>query len=186
MYRPLAKYLTFALSLVLFTVVFAACDSTEPDDEGPGEEELITRVVLTLTGDGQTVTATANDPDGDGTNFQIDTITLTAGTTYTGSIELADDINGEDITEEVDEEGDEHQFFYTVGGGAAGRVTVTITDQDDDGLPVGLSFTVAVSAGDAASGTLRVILSHYDDDPKDGMTMSDETDVDVTFPVEIQ
>ena len=67
-----------------------------------------------------------------------------------------------------------------------GRVTVTITDQDDNGLPVGLNFTVEVSAGAAASGTLRVVLSHFDDDPKDGMTMSDETDVDVTFPVNIQ
>jgi len=186
MYRPLSKYLTFALVLVLFTVVFAACDSTEPEDEGPGEEELITRVVLTLTGGGQTVTATANDPDGDGTNFQIGTLTLTAGTTYTGSVKVFDDINNEDVGEEIEEEDDEHQFFYTAGGGASGRVTVTITDQDENGLPVGLNFTLAVSAGDAASGTLRVILSHYDEGPKDGINMSDETDVDVTFPVNIQ
>ena len=186
MYRPLSKYLTFALALIVFPVVFAACDSNEPDDEGPGDEELITRVVLRLTGGGQTVTATANDPDGDGTNFQIDTINLAAGTTYTGTVELADDINDEDITEEIREEDDEHQFFYTVGGGASGRVTVTITDQDDNGLPVGLNFTVAVSAGDAASGTLRVIQGHYDDAPKDGVTMSDETDFDITFPVNIQ
>ena len=194
MYRPLSKYLTFALALVLFPVIFTACDSTEPDDEGPGDEELITRVVLTLTGGGQTVTATANDPDGDGTDFQIDTITLTAGTTYTGSVELADDINGEDITEEIEDEAEEHQFFYTVGGGVAGRVTVTITDSETDygsnevgdDLPVGLAFEIAVTDGGAASGTLRVILSHFDDDPKDGMTMSDETDIDVTFPVNIQ
>ena len=186
MYRSLSKYLTFALSLALLTVVFAACDSNEPDDEGPGEEELITRVVLRLTGGGQTVTATANDPDGDGTNFQIDTINLAAGTTYTGTVELADDINDEDITEEIREEDDEHQFFYTVGGGASGRVTVTITDQDDNGLPVGLNFTVAVSAGGAVSGTLRVVLSHFDEEQKNGMDQNDETDVDITFPVKIQ
>ena len=194
MYRPLSKYLTFALALIVFTVVFAACDSNEPDDEGPGEEELITRVVLTLTGGGQTVTATANDPDGDGTNFQIDTINLAAGTTYTGSVELSDDINGEDITEEIEEEAEEHQFFYTVGGGVAGRVTVTITDSETDygsnevgdDLPVGLAFEIAVTDGGAASGTLQVILSHYDEGPKDGINMSDETDIDVTFPVSIQ
>ncbi len=186
MYRPLSKYLTFALCLVLFTVVFAACDSTDPEDEGPGEEELITRVVLTLTGGGQTVTATANDPDGDGTNFQIDTINLTAGTTYTGSFGIFDDINGEDITEEIEEEAEEHQLFFTVGGGASGRVTVTITDQDDNGFPDGLNFTMAVSAGGAVSGTLRVIQGHYDDAPKDGVTLSDESDYDITFPVDIQ
>ena len=186
MYTSYSKYLTFALTLVLFTLVFAACDSTEPDEDGAGEQEFITRLVVTLTGGGQTVTATANDPDGDGTNFQIDTINLTAGTTYTGSVQVFDDINNEDVGEEIEEEDDEHQFFYTAGGGASGRVTVTITDQDENGLPVGLNFTMAVSAGDAASGTLRVILSHYDEGPKDGVTMSDETDVDVTFPVNIQ
>ncbi|HEX9658873.1 MAG TPA: hypothetical protein VGA18_01175, partial [Rhodothermales bacterium] len=71
-------------------------------------------------------------------------------------------------------------------GGAAGRVTVTITDEDDNGLPVGLAYTVDVSAGGAASGTLRVILSHFDEEPKNGTDQSDETDVDVTFPVNIQ
>ena len=194
MYKPFSKYLTFVLSLVLFTVVFAACDSNEPDDEGPGDEELITRIVLTLTGGGQTVTATANDPDGDGTNFQIDTINLTAGTTYTGSFGIFDDINGEDITEEIEEEAEEHQVFFTVGGGVAGRVTVTITDRETDygsnevgaDLPVGLAFEIAVTDGGAASGTLRVIQSHYDDAPKDGVNMSDETDFDITFPVNIQ
>lgn len=190
MYKPFSKYLPFPLILVLIAVVFAACDSTHPSDEGPGEEELITRVVVTLTGDGQTVTATANDPDGDGVNLQIDAITLAAGTTYTGTIDLLNDLASDpaeqDVSAEVEEEAEQHQFFFTVGGGIAGRVTVTITDQDDNGLPVGLHFTVNVSGGGAASGTLRVILSHFDAQPKDGTTMSDETDVDVTFPVNIQ
>ncbi|MEM1128803.1 MAG: type 1 periplasmic binding fold superfamily protein [Bacteroidota bacterium] len=186
MYQPISKYLTGALCLVLFAVVLAGCDSNEPDDDGPGETELITRVVLTLTGGGETISATANDPDGDGTNFQIDDIILTAGTTYTGSFEIADDINGEDITAEIEEENAEHQFFFTVGGAASSRVTVTINDQDENNLPVGLDFTVAVSDGDASSGTLRVILSHYDDEPKNGTDRSDETDFDITFPIAIQ
>lgn len=180
------KYLKYVLFVAVLTLTFTACDSTEPSDEGPGEEEFITRVVVTLTGGGQTITANATDPDGDGANFQIDTINLTAGVTYTGSVELADDINNEDITEEIEEEDDEHQFFYTAGGGIAGRVTVTVTDQDGNGLPVGLSFTLAVSDGDGASGTLNVVLSHFDDEPKNGTDRSDETDVDVTFPVQIQ
>jgi len=181
-----ATYLVYTVTFLLFAGVFAACDSTEPDPEGPGEEELITRVVVTLTAGGQTVTATADDPDGDGANLQIDSITLAAGTTYTGTVELFDDINGEDITEEVEEEADEHQFFYTVGGGIAGRVSVAVTDQDGNGLPVGLRFTVTVTDGGAASGTLNIVLSHFDEEPKNGTDRSDETDVDVTFPVNIQ
>ncbi|MDX1546578.1 MAG: hypothetical protein R3247_06305 [Rhodothermales bacterium] len=182
---PMHKTLPFLLAFVFLT--FSACDSTDPGDgDGPGEEELITRVVLTLTGGGETRTATASDPDGDGTNFEIDPIVLAAGTTYTGTIALFDDVNDENITEEIEEEDDEHQFFYTVAGAAADRVTVTITDRDENGLPVGLAFTVDVSAGGAGAGTLNVVLSHFDDEPKTGTTRSDETDVDVTFPLTIE
>lgn len=167
-------------------ILVAACDSSEPDDDGPGEEELITRVVLTLIGGGETVTAVANDPDGDGTNFEIDTIELAAGVTYNGSIELFDDPNGENITEEVEDEADAHQLFYTPGGGVAGRLSVTVTDEDPNGLPVGLEFDLSDSGAGAATGTLRVVLSHYDEEPKNGVDRSDETDVDLTFPVTIQ
>lgn len=172
--------------LVLLLVVFAGCDSEEPA-EGPGEEELITRVTLTLSpvGGSSDVMVEATDPDGDGTDFQIGTLGLTANTTYTGSITVYDDVNDEDITTEIEEEADEHQFFYIPGGDASSRVTVTVTDEDSNALPVGLAFTLAVSDGDAATGTLQVILSHYDDGPKDGITQSDETDIDLVFPVTI-
>ena len=186
MLYPVNKYVGTPLLLILLVLSVAACDSNEPDEEGAGEEELITRVVLTLVGGGETISAEADDPDGDGTNFQIDTITLQSGTTYTGSIDLFDDVNGEDIGEEVAEEDDEHQFFYTPSGGIAGRVTVTITDTDGAGLPVGLAFTLTVSNGGAASGSLNVVLSHFDEEPKNGTDRSDETDVDVTVPVTIQ
>ena len=33
------------------------------------------------------------------------------------------------------------------------------------------------------NGQLRVILSHFDEAPKDGVNQSDETDIDVTFEV---
>ena len=36
----------------------------------------------------------------------------------------------------------------------------------------------------AQNGQLRVILSHYDEGPKDGVTQSDEPDIAVTFEVE--
>ena len=183
------KKLNLLLTALFLTFVIVGCDSDEPDDDhGAGEEELITTVTITLTpqGGGADVTAVANDADGDGANFTIGDINVTANTTYTGSITLRDDINGEDITEEVEEEADEHQFFYTPGGGAVGRVTVNVTDTDGNGLPVGLDFTLEVSDGAAATGTLNVVLGHYDEGPKDGVTMSDESDVDLTFPINIQ
>ena len=178
----------FTYTLFAFLLVFsAACDSDEPDEDGPGEEELITRVIITLSpaGGGSDVVIEANDPDGDGTNFTIGTINLTANTTYTGAIAVRDEINGEDITEEVEEEADEHQFFYIPGGDASSRITVTIDDEDGNGLPLGLEFTLAVSDGGDATGTMQVVLSHYDEGPKDGSTQSDESDVDLVFPVTI-
>ena len=175
----------FLLALVFLGV--SACDSVEPPaDNGPGEEELITRVVLTLTGGGETILATFSDPDGDGTNAEVDQITLAEGTTYTGTIALFDDANDENITEEIAEEDDEHQFFYTVVGAAADRVTITVTDRDANGLPVGLTFTVVVSEGGSDAGVLNVVLSHFDEEPKTGTSRSSETDVDVTFPLVIE
>ncbi|MDX1530958.1 MAG: hypothetical protein R3362_05475, partial [Rhodothermales bacterium] len=40
---------TFVLAL---PIAFVGCDSAEPDVEGPGEEELITTVLLSLDGPG--------------------------------------------------------------------------------------------------------------------------------------
>ena len=87
---------------------------------------------------------------------------------------------------EVEEEADEHQFFYTPSAGIADRISVAIDDTDSNGLPLGLEFTVTVTDGAAATGTMQVVLSHYDEGPKDGVNMSDESDVDVAFPIEIQ
>ncbi|MEM8483973.1 MAG: type 1 periplasmic binding fold superfamily protein [Bacteroidota bacterium] len=177
-------YLPLFLMLALVAV---GCDSDDPDDDGPGEEELITTVTLTLSpqGGGTDVIAIWRDPNGDGSNVSIDDIDLVAGTTYTGSIELRDDLNGEDITEEIEEEDDEHQFWYSASGAGAGRLAVTINDTDGNGLPLGLDYTVAVSAGDATTASMNVVLSHYDDAPKDGVTQSDESDIDITFTVNI-
>lgn len=167
-------------------VLASACDSESPDDHS-GESELITRVTVTLTpeGGGAAVVAVAEDPDGDGANLQIDPINLVSNTTYSGVIGFFDGINNEDITAEVDEESDEHQLWYTPEGGIASRVAVTVTDTDANELPVGLAFTLTVSDGPAATGVLNVVLSHYDEVVKDGTTRSDETDVDVDFPVTI-
>ncbi len=179
---------TLALAAVAFLSGGCEDDPASPKPENP--QELITKVTLTLTpaGGGTAVTVVFSDPDGDGgTAPTIGTLTLKAGTTYTGTIELLDETKDpdENITEEVEEESDVHQFFYTTEGGIVGRVTVAITDLDANNLPVGLEYTVTVTAGAAANGTLNVVLGHYDEAPKDGVTRSDESDIDIDFPVNI-
>lgn len=183
------------LSAMLILLAFVACKEDNPSDPGGGnEQELITKVILTLTENGTSnvVTATFNDPDGDGgTAPTIGSLTLKAGSAYTGKIELKDESKNpvEDITEEVKEEADAHQFFYTPQGALAGRITVTITDKDSKNLPVGLEFTIAVSAGAAVTGSaansLNVALSHFEGTTKNGTSRSPETDVEINFPVNI-
>lgn len=180
------RFLLLSVTLMM-SLSTVGCDSTEPDDHGAGEEELITRVRATLTSSQapQTVVE-ASDPDGDGANLTIGTLTLKAGVTYSGVIEVFDDVNGEDIGAEISEEANEHQFFFIPGGTDVSRLSVAATDSDSNGLPVGLTFTLVTSAGGAGQASLQVILSHFDDAPKDGVNQSDETDIDITFPVVIQ
>ncbi|MDX1420240.1 MAG: hypothetical protein R3181_09760 [Rubricoccaceae bacterium] len=180
---PPIRNTTFAFLAV--ALAFAGCDTNEPDPIGPGEEELVTEVTLTLvnTADASdTVTITASDPDGDGAGitFSPSRAALQAGATYDGSIELRDTINDEDITEEVEEEAEEHLFRYTL----APSGSVTVTDEDANGFDVGLQFQVAVDAAAAGDGTLNVVLYHFDEEPKTGNdATSDEIDVDIDFPV---
>lgn len=162
----------------------AACDTT-PDDTA-GEGELITAVTLTLTpsGGGTPVTATFRDTNGDGLvqSTEVGTVRLLAGATYTGALTLAGPDG--DLTAEVQGEADAHQVVYTVGGGAASRVTITITDRDGAEKPLGLATTMAASSGSLVSGTLRVVLYHYEDTSRKvaGIAGS-EADVDLTFPL---
>lgn len=180
-----------ALALALLSTL-TACSSGEPDDNGPGEEELITQVTLTLTpqGGGSAVMISASDPDGDGVGitFSPATLALTPGTTYDGTIEVRDTINDEDITEEIEDEADEHLFRYAFQPSTLGTVTLTDTesDYDTDGgnLAVGLTFQVVTAAGASGTGDMVAVLYHFDDGPKTSSTAtSDETDIDIEFPV---
>ena len=184
------------LALVLITGSFLATACDDPAEPGgPGEGELITRVVITLTpiGGGASMSATIEDPDGTGPlppEPPTQTLTLTQDETYDGTIEFfdaSDPANVEDITEEVEAENAEHRVFYTITGLTGVAIPDASLDTDDNGAPVGLTFQVEVDAAATGNGTIQVVLSHYDEEPKgDGSTPSDETDVDVTFTATVQ
>ena len=185
---------------VALLVSLTACDSGEPDDTA-GEQELITEVTLRLTNtadatDRAMITATASD------GLVIDTysparVTLRPGATYTGSIELRDAANGVDVTDEIEDEAEEHLILYAFQPASAGTATATDTEgdyqtnsgQDENGgdFAVGLQFRATVAAGASGAGALRATLYHFDDAPKTSSTAtSDEIDVDVAFPVTFQ
>jgi hypothetical protein len=171
---------------VLLTALSACGESaTEPG----GEQEVISRVTLTLTqsGTSTTVTSYIDDPDGNGSqspSAQVGPLRLVPGATYTGTVKFENRLVSppEDITKEVQEEANEHRVFYTVTGSG---LTVTTTDLDSQGRPLGLRFN-AVTAS-TGSGSLRVVLCHYDDSPKNASATSctGDTDIDLSFTYSI-
>jgi hypothetical protein len=117
--------------------------------------EVITTVILDFGGG---VVATANDPDGDGGEAPvIDPITLPAGN-HTLAIQFQNRLEDppEEITEEVLDEGEDHQVFFT-GSATMGPLAITYADTDRNGLPIGLANTVTATAG---TGMLTVTLRH--------------------------
>ena len=100
-----------------------------------------------------------------------------------------------DVTAEVEEEGDEHMFFFswtnnvfndpTGNGNIDNRNDdVNYEDEDANGLPLGLeTFWTTAST---SSGNFRVVLKHQ---PELKSATSDsntgETDLDITFVINI-
>lgn len=185
--NALIKY--FLMFLTIGTMTFTSCN--DDDVEIPNEEELITTLSYTLTpATGNPVILIFQDLDGDGGNDPVITNgTLEANTEYNGSLELLNESESpaENITEEIEEEAEEHQFFFssTVPG-----LSVAYDDTDSDQNPVGIS--TILTTGDAGSGTLRVILRHEPDKSANGVSTGDitnaggETDIEVVFEVTVQ
>ena len=179
----------YFLATVLFTLLLASCSKDNETPEVVNEEELITTLTVTLVPEsgGNSIVLTTRDLDGDGPNEPVITISsnLTAGVTYIGSIELLDETKSpaENITEEVEEEADEHQFFYTIGSGL--DVTATTTNLDSEGNLLGTEFELTANA--ASSGSLTFTLRHEPTKPNDGLrSAGGETDIEATFAITVE
>lgn len=181
----------FLFSLLTF-LLFAVTSCEKDDPEIENEEEVITTLIYTLTpqGGGTPVVFRFQDLDGDGGEAPIlSNDTLVANSNYTGSLQLLNEQESpvENITEEVQEEGDEHQFFFESD---LNNLTISYEDQDVNGNPVGLSTSIVT--GDAESGTITITLRHEPNKSAAGVSNGDianaggETDIQVTFDVEVQ
>lgn len=171
--------------LVVIALGWASCSDDDPIPVN--EEEVITTLTVTFrTGGGVAMTLQTRDLDGDGPNPPVITKTgdLAVNTVYDCTIELLNETEtpAEDITEEIDEESAEHQFFFTTTNGIG---TVAYDDMDGNGNPLGLAFTLTTAA--AATGDLTIILRHEPDKDAAGVSDGDitnaggETDIEVTF-----
>jgi hypothetical protein len=184
----------FFLSIGMVSMLFiTSCKKDEPQDPIiPNEEEVITTLnyTLTPTGGGTPVVLTFQDLDGDGGNAPIITGgTLDSNTTYNGSLELLNEIANpaEDITEEIEEEALDHQFFFQP---SVSDINIAYNDMDANGHPIGIA-TILTTTGTNA-GTITIILRHEPAKDASGVSNGDitnaggETDIEVTFNVDIQ
>ena len=180
------KFLKYAL--LASTLIFASC--SDDDDNTPdavNDEEVITTLTVTLESGSDTVVMQYQDLDGDGPDAATVTVSgsLNANTTYDGSIVLLNETEdpAENITEEVEEEDLDHQFFYTVGSGL--DVDAEYGDADSEGNPLGINFIL--NTGVASSGGLTFTLRHEPNKPNTGLeNAGGETDIEVTFDVTVE
>jgi hypothetical protein len=179
----------FALA-TLFTACSKDDDKTEPVVI-PNQEEVITTLIYTLTpeGGGDAVELIFRDLDGDGGAQPVITVdSLMAGTTYLGALELLNESEQpvEDITEEVKEEGDEHQFFFMGGS----ELTVMYNDKDVNNKPIGLNTKLTTTT--AGEYALHIVLRHEPNKDASGVADGDitnaggETDIEVHFDVPVK
>lgn len=172
----------------LLTLAMLGCSDDDTTPEIINEDELITTVILTLTPDsGDQVVLTTIDLDGDGPDEPVTTVVgnLSENTQYQGAVQFLNETEdpAEDITQEVIEEADEHQVFYTISEGL--NIQTTYEDQDSQGNPLGVQITL--STGAASEGSLTVTLRHEPVKPNDGLeSAGGETDISTSFDVSIQ
>ncbi|WP_438426066.1 type 1 periplasmic binding fold superfamily protein [Aquimarina macrocephali] len=190
--------------LIVGGILFASCSSDDDNPVPVNEEELITKMTVSLVSGGGTVTLVVTDEDGaDGPVAPVVSVSgnLTANTTYNGSIELLNESESpaELINEEIEAEADEHQFFYATS--SALNITTAYTDKEsdykkEDGTsftttnPVGLTFTVTTT--DAGTGTLTVTLRHEPNKAAEGVVGGNianaggNTDITQIFDITVQ
>ncbi|MBO9154607.1 hypothetical protein ACFOTA_20505 [Chitinophaga sp. GCM10012297] len=187
----------FALSAAAATLFFAACKKEKNDTPTENENEEVTTVKLTFTNaavPAEKVTASWKDLDGSGgTAPVIDKINLKANTTYTLTTEVLDETKNppDNVTEEIEEESDEHRLFHLffvnanapVTDSVATAATVIPLDKDANNLPVGLEVSVATK--NAFTGFLRMVVRHQPG-TKNGTYGPGSTDASAEFPIEIK
>lgn len=206
--KTINPFKNLQLLAILFSVITIIGCSND-DDVAPEEEnevEVFTDVTLVFTNTADVndvVTASAQDPDGTGIQeLQIlDAITLAADTEYTLTYEILnalDPADIENIGDEILEEDNEHQFFFSftenvfanpTGNGNidAAADPINYNDADENGNPVGLSSTWTTSSTASSGASFTVRLQHQPD-VKTATSGSNDGDTDfaLTFALNIE
>ena len=185
--------LNYLLYAVLTLFIFTACEEDEAAPEEENEVEVFTAVklVFTPTGGGAAVEAAAQDPDGAGVQeLQVlGAINLAENTSYTLTMVIENCLESpcELMNEEIEEEDDEHQFFFAftndaftspAGNGNIDSASDPINYNDSDGNGNSLGLNTSWTTGSASTGTFTVQLQHQ---PDVKTATSGSTDGDTDF-----
>ena len=178
--------------LAIATVIVISLNACSNDDPKPvNEDELITTITTTLKNGSQTITLVYKDLDGDGPYEPILVVSdnLKAATIYTGTVaflnETTDPVGN--IATEILAEGVDHQLFFQA---PAAIGTFAYADQDVNGKPIGLQFTL--TTGEATTGNLTITLKHQPNKSAAGVSSGNitnaggATDASVSYPLIIQ
>ncbi len=178
-------------------LLLASCKKDESPTEGaaPHPVEVITtlRMALQDTSDNvkNNVTVTYRDLDGPGgTPPTVDTLKLRTGVTYLATLTLSNERTSPVtvVTPEIQREAKAHRVWYTVSGGISSKMSIAYFDSDGAN-PLGLVVYIGVSTTTVNTGTLQVVLRHYD---PESLKTSDlngilgAVDISATFPILIQ
>ncbi len=176
--------------LTMVIVLMVNC-SNDFNPVAVNEEEIISTVRMTLSPDisGDIIVLESRDLDGIGPNDPVVSVsgTLSANVKYIWQMTILNEtVNpAENITEEIIEEANEHQFFFASTNG----LVFSYTDEDDFGFPVGVTFELTTGA--VGNGSLTVILRHEPQKDANGVSEGQvenaggETDLQVSFEVEV-
>jgi hypothetical protein len=194
--KNLKKVSLYLLALLAFG--FASCESEDPEKENEGE--VITDVTLKFQElnasnalVGSVLSFKASDPQGIevGKTPTVQSISLTKGKKYQMTIEVTNSIEGEDITKEILEEAEEHQFFFL--GQVFESNFFSIEYADAGGIALGVKTNIIVSSSTGTNNSsMRVVLRHDLNKNFPGASNPNfanfvqaggETDLDITFPV---
>lgn len=177
-------------SFAIATILFSSCSSS--DDSHPvNEEELITNVsiVFNSTTSQDQVILTFEDLDGDGPNAPVynSTGSFDVNQIYDAQISVSNP--QENITEEILEEADDHQFFYFATDGFL--ADFEYKDLDNSDLPIGLEFQLKPS-NISQDGKFSLILRHLPNKSGVGVSQGNisnaggSTDLNIQFPVTVR
>ena len=183
------KNLRISAIAILTLILLNACSKDEA--KPVNEEEVITTVTTSLTSNGQTIILQSKDLDGDGPNAPVVTVSgnLKAATNYAGTVTFLNETTNPvgNTTAEILTEGVDHQLFFQAPTASG---TFAYSDQDKNGKPIGLQFTLLTST--ATTGNLTVTLRHQPNKSAVGVSGGDitnavgATDASVTYPIVVQ